>query len=60
MSIKIDASKCIGCGACVSACPKCFEMDGAVSKVKDENCVCDDCDIKEIAEACPGGAISVD
>lgn len=60
MTVKVDRSKCIGCGACIAACPKCFEMDGAVSRVKDKNCQCKDCDIKEVAEACPAEAISVD
>ena len=26
MKITIDKSRCIGCGACVSLCPKYFEM----------------------------------
>lgn len=60
MALKVDASKCIGCGSCVNACPECFQMDGTVSKVKDENCTCSNCELKDVADACPVGAISVE
>ena len=61
MKIKIDKAKCIGCGACAIACPECFEMDGAFSKAKKgAGCECKDCELKEVVEACPVGAISVE
>ena len=60
MKIKVDQAKCIGCGACVATCPKCFEMDGAVSKVKKDDCECKDISVKAVAEACPAEAISVE
>jgi len=41
--IKIDKNKCIGCGTCVSICPKVFEMDidckAKVKSQKDILCV---------------------
>jgi ferredoxin len=57
--VKVDPDKCIGCGTCVSYCPECFVLEGAVSTVKEdcENC---SCDLKEVAEACPVGAITVE
>lgn len=59
MKINVDQTKCIGCGSCVATCPECFEMDGVFSKVKDESSECRNCDVKEVAEACPAEAISV-
>lgn len=59
MKIKVDQAKCIGCGACVATCPECFEMDGVVSKPKSPECNCKSCDLKEVAVACPAGAITV-
>jgi len=56
--IKVDKEKCIGCGACVSVCPKAFKLEGGKAVVIKE-------DVKEItceneAESmCPVGAISV-
>jgi len=61
MKIKVDEAKCIGCGTCVSLCDKCFEMQGSISHPKDGgNCQCESCNLKEVAESCPVGAISVE
>ena len=45
---------CIGCGACVRACPrKCHEIHGGVHLFNRENCtLCGQC-----ADACPSGAL---
>lgn len=45
---------CIGCGACVRACPrKCHEIHGGVHFFNRENCtLCGQC-----ADACPSGAL---
>ena len=32
--IKVDEEKCIGCGACVSVCPKTFELKEGIAIVK--------------------------
>jgi len=60
VKINIDQTKCIGCGACVAVCPECFEMKGSSSKVKNKTCECKSCDLKEVVEACPAEAISIE
>lgn len=56
--VKVDKTKCIGCGACVSICPDVFELgsDGK-SDVKKNNskipCV------KQAKDSCPASAISL-
>ena len=54
---KIDPNKCIGCGNCTYNCPNVFKLgdDGkshVIGKVGD-------CDLKEVIESCPVGAISI-
>lgn len=57
MKVTVDSEVCIGCGACVSACPECFELNEAgKSIVIAETC---DCDLQELALDCPVQAISV-
>lgn len=56
MKVSIDKKKCIGCGACVSICPKVFVLkDGkAVAKANtNENCA------KEAKNSCPVEAIKI-
>jgi len=61
MKIKVDEAKCIGCGTCVALCPKCFEIVGSVSRPKNTaGCFSADCDLREVAESCPVGAILVE
>jgi ferredoxin len=58
IKIKVDANKCIGCGACVSTCPKAFKLqDGKAVPVKEsvDKVTCE----KEAESMCPVGAISV-
>ncbi len=57
---KVDKEKCIGCGTCVAICEKCFRMeeDGkALALCEDSNCKCE-CDLDEVVNACPVGAIT--
>jgi ferredoxin len=57
MKVIVDQEVCIGCGACVSACPERFEMnEDGKSVVIEANC---DCDLQEIALDCPVQAIDV-
>ncbi len=54
--VKIDKTKCIGCGACQSICPEVFEMtDDNKVKIKSQKDV--PC-VKEAIESCPVDAIS--
>jgi ferredoxin len=56
VTIKIDKSKCIGCGLCTSICPKIFEL-GSDGKSSVKNNWKGEC-YKEAAESCPVSAIS--
>ncbi len=58
VEIIIDNAKCIGCGACVNACPSSIfsiSQDKAVLCASPDNCVlCRACE-----SACPVGAIKI-
>lgn len=56
MAVKVDKSKCIGCGACVAICPEMFAIgsDGK-SFVKNPK---GKCNIQAAIDGCPVGAIS--
>lgn len=57
--VEVDKDLCIGCGNCVTDCPKCFELnDEGKSEVK-EGCGEDCCDLSEVADNCPVQAITV-
>jgi ferredoxin len=60
MKIAVDKDKCLGCGMCVSSCPECFKMDGGTSSVVEGVESCDKCDLSQVADDCPAGAISVE
>lgn len=51
--VKIDESRCMGCGICASICPDGIEVIGGTAKIKNENATC----IKEAAASCPRHAI---
>ena len=55
--VKIDKEKCIGCGACESACGKVFKLVGGKAEVTDANSK-EKC-VKEAKDICPVDAISV-
>jgi len=55
--VTVDQEICIGCGACVSACPECFELnEDGKSIVTSDAC---GCDLHEVALDCPVQAITV-
>lgn len=60
VSIKVDESKCVGCGACVNVCPvQMYELKNGKSKVKQEKIKdCMECHACEIS--CPQRAITID
>ncbi len=61
MKVVIDENLCIACGNCVDSCKECFDMDesGELARViKEEGC--DSCDLYEVTQECPVGAIEVE
>ncbi|MCD6478042.1 MAG: ferredoxin [Candidatus Aenigmarchaeota archaeon] len=56
LMVRIDESKCIGCGVCESICPDGFEVVNGKAKVKNDKAPC----IENAARSCPSGAIILD
>ncbi len=56
--IKVNTEKCIGCGACASTCPKCFEMHEGKARAKTPEVKKITCEA-EAAEICPVQAITI-
>jgi ferredoxin len=57
--VSVDQDMCIGCGACISACPECFEFnEEGKSRVISQECA--NCDLEEVALNCPVQAITVE
>jgi len=53
--VKIDKEKCLGWGACVSACEKGFELKEGKAEIKDSKGPC----LKQGVEVCPVNAINI-
>ena len=59
IKIEQDASKCIGCGSCVSVCPENWEM-GDDGKAKPKKTELDEAGCNQAAaDACPVQCITV-
>jgi len=59
--IKVDQNLCIGCGTCVSLCPKSFKLNEQTHKSEPIDPPGDPEEkIKEAVEACPVSAISIE
>jgi ferredoxin len=58
MSISVNKSTCIGCGACASLCPGSFELggDGKADAISQEDSGC----AQNAAQSCPVQAITVE
>lgn len=57
MKITIDENLCIGCGTCESLCSHCFQIEDGVAKVVSDDCT--ECNVQDVANSCPAGAITV-
>ena len=57
-TLTVDKNKCLGCGTCVSLCPKVFKLgDDGKAEVIDKSADTDE-NIKNAIDSCPVGAIS--
>jgi ferredoxin len=60
MDVKVDKTKCIGCGTCIAIAPKSFKFDSE-GKSEPINPPGDSEEtIKEAAESCPVQAINIE
>ena len=58
VEIDIDSERCIGCGACVNACPvNLYEIVDSKSKLTGDTDTCVLC--RACETACPVGAITI-
>ena len=58
--IKVDEDKCEGCGICEAMCPDIFKIENGKSKVISQDYESCGCDIQNVIDSCPDGAISKD
>ena len=53
--VKIDETRCIGCGVCANICPDGIKMEGEKARIKNPNADC----LKDAADACPQNCIII-
>ena len=58
VKVKQNQAECIGCGACVAACPENWEMKGDKARPKKTEVKEVGCN-KEAADACPVECITI-
>ncbi|MBN2547350.1 MAG: 4Fe-4S binding protein [Spirochaetes bacterium] len=56
MAVKVDESKCTGCGVCADVCP--MEAIKVNDKAKIDEDACTECGT--CVDECPNGALSLD
>ncbi|MCX6810483.1 MAG: ferredoxin [Candidatus Berkelbacteria bacterium] len=56
--LSVDKDKCIGCGICMASYDQLFKFDKQGKSIVIESGECEDCDIKDVIEICPHGAIA--
>ena len=59
MKIKVDKTKCIGCGTCIAIAPKSFKFDSEGKSEPIDPPQDSEETIKEAAESCPVQAIEI-
>jgi len=56
MAANVNKEECVGCGACVEACPaEAIKLEDGVATVSEDDCL--ECGI--CVDECPSGAISL-
>lgn len=58
MKVKIDSTKCIGCGTCTALAPDFFQLNEETGKAEVIKSPVSQEEVKEAKESCPVGAIS--
>lgn len=62
MKARVDKSKCIACGLCISTCPAVFAFDDdGLAKAKEGAIAASEAaSVQQAADDCPASAIEVD